>query len=368
MTSTGLTVTQDDIDELVYGAAVLGTGGGGDPYLGRLILHQELEESGCVELLDPQDLCDEAHVAAIGVVGAPVVLLERFPNLKSFQKCVDTIEMLTGRRIDAVIPSEAGGLNGTLPIVIGKSLGLPTIDGDGMGRAFPEGQMMTFGIYGGRLGPMVIVDDHLNTAIIDSNENSTTEHIGRGVVDRMKGLGMAAVYPMSGSHVKKTAVRRSLTNALEIGRSVFAARRGRRDPVDALVKHFTNLPGKARFAKLLFRGKIARLPIETEGGFTHGRIELVGFEKGETSCTIVFQNENLSVQIDDKVVALVPDLIIIVDLDRAEPITTENLRFGQRVAVLGIAAPDLLRTPEALAVVGPRCFGLDYDYTRLEDF
>jgi uncharacterized protein len=54
---------------------------------------------------------------------------------------------------------------------------------------------------------------------------------------------------------------------------------------------------------------------------------------------------------------VVPDLICIVDEDTAEPITTELLRYGMRVAVVGIPAPDLLRTPEALAVVGPAAFG-----------
>ena len=35
------------------------------------------------------------------------------------------------------------------------------------------------------------------------------------------------------------------------------------------------------------------------------------------------------------------------------PLQTEDLRYGLRVSVLGIPAHPLLRTPEALAVVGP---------------
>jgi len=37
-----------------------------------------------------------------------------------------------------------------------------------------------------------------------------------------------------------------------------------------------------------------------------------------------------------------------------------------RVAVLALPAHPLLRTPEALAVVGPRAFGYDVDYVPLE--
>ena len=52
-----------------------------------------------------------------------------------------------------------------------------------------------------------------------------------------------------------------------------------------------------------------------------------------------------------------PDLICIVDADTAEPITTEIVRYGLRVEVLGIPAPEALKTPAALAVIGPAAFG-----------
>ncbi len=73
---------------------------------------------------------------------------------------------------------------------------------------------------------------------------------------------------------------------------------------------------------------------------------------------IAFQNENLVARRDGRLVAVVPDLICVLDAETAEPITTERLRYGQRVRVIGVSTPDLMRTPEALAVFGPSCFGL----------
>ena len=58
----------------------------------------------------------------------------------------------------------------------------------------------------------------------------------------------------------------------------------------------------------------------------------------------------------------VPDLITIVSLDDGEAVGTESLRYGLRVAVLGMPAPKELKTPEALEVVGPRAFGYDMDF------
>ena len=55
--------------------------------------------------------------------------------------------------------------------------------------------------------------------------------------------------------------------------------------------------------------------------------------------------------------ASVPDLICLIETDSGEPITTEQLRYGLRVTVLGIPCSDKLRTPAALKVVGPAAFG-----------
>ena len=69
---------------------------------------------------------------------------------------------------------------------------------------------------------------------------------------------------------------------------------------------------------------------------------------------------------DGELVAIVPDLICVVDHESAEPITTEGLRYGQRVSVLGISTPDLMRTPEALDAFGPQAFGLDEEFVPVE--
>ena len=41
---------------------------------------------------------------------------------------------------------EEGGVNATLPLVVSALSGLPVIDADGMGRAFPELQMVTYNV------------------------------------------------------------------------------------------------------------------------------------------------------------------------------------------------------------------------------
>ena len=76
-----------------------------------------------------------------------------------------------------------------------------------------------------------------------------------------------------------------------------------------------------------------------EGGFVRGEAQIEGIEdyRGK-NLKVQFQNENLIAIRDEKIIASVPDLICIVNLDSAIPVTTEAIRYGHRVLVLSIPA------------------------------
>jgi hypothetical protein len=71
----------DALEDLSAGAVFLATGGGGDPYVAKLIAEQALEQYGPVDLIHPEELSDDAYVVAIGGVGAPTVSLELLPSI-----------------------------------------------------------------------------------------------------------------------------------------------------------------------------------------------------------------------------------------------------------------------------------------------
>ena len=66
---------------------------------------------------------------------------------------------LQNRQITALYCCEAGGLNSIEPLIAGAKAGLPVIDADGMGRAFPELQMFVPFIHGVRAFPSAICDN-----------------------------------------------------------------------------------------------------------------------------------------------------------------------------------------------------------------
>ena len=103
----------------------------------------------------------------------------------------------------------------------------------------------------------------------------------------------------------------------------------------------------------------------TVEGFARGNAWVESFDGGPR-LELAFQNEHLVARVGAQVRAIVPDLIAVLDAETAEPITTEQLRYGQRVRVIAISTPAVMRSPEALAVFGPAAFGLEHDYEPVE--
>ena len=117
-------------------------------------------------------------------------------------------------------------------------------------------------------------------------------------------------------------------------------------------------------ADVLAGGKVIDIERLTEGGFTRGSVTIQGIGADrDRLLRVEIQNENLVVIEDGEIVVSVPDLITIVDTETGEAISTEMLRFGQRVSVLAWACDPLWRSERGLELAGPDAFGYDIAYT-----
>ena len=77
-----------------------------------------------------------------------------------------------------------------LPIAASARLGIPMVDADGMGRAFPELQMVTFTIGGVKATPMALTDEKGNCVIFDTITNKWTEGAGPGSYNELRRIGI----------------------------------------------------------------------------------------------------------------------------------------------------------------------------------
>ena len=295
----------------------------------------------------------------MGGIGAPTVGIEKVRDLQSLY-ALRAIEEFTGKKATALISNEIGGSNSVEPLIPAAMTGLPVVDADGMGRAFPEFQMKTFFVYGVPCCPMAIADEKGNTVVIpETISPAWAERLARAITVQMGCVACYAVAPMTAEQVRRTAVLNTLSLARNLGDAVITARVRGEDPIESILG---TCPGK-----ILFNGKIADVDRRTTAGFARGSLSIEGLAdyNGER-LAIEFQNENLIARRDGQIVCTVPDLICVVDSETGEPVTTELLRYGLRVIVLGLPAPDLWTTPEGLAVAGPRVFGYDTDFSPIQ--
>jgi len=357
----GWTVTPADAEAIAIGAGILGTGGGGNPYLGKLQLVRYLEAGLEPVVADVSAVPDDAWGCAIGGMGAPTVGLEKLPRGTELADAVVALGAHAGRKMDFVVIGEIGGSNAMGPLSVGAQLGLPVLDCDAMGRAFPELQMDTFMIGGVSPSPFSLADAHRNVVVFHRVESPLwAERLARVLTVQMGGSAALAMPLVSGADVRRHAIPGTLSLARRLGQAVLDARRAHRDPAGAVLDVVAG--------RRLADAKVVDVERRTVGGFARGRmvLERLGSGGGHAArLEIAFQNEYLVAWEDGEPLVTVPDLICLVDLDRGDPVSTEVLRYGLRVAVLALPAPLELKTPAALAVVGPEAFGYQVPFRPL---
>lgn len=352
-------VTPTDLIPMARGAAVLGGGGGGDPHIGRLLATSAMREHGDVEIVSPDEVPASACVLPIAMMGAPTVMVEKIPSAGQIPLALETLARYLGRTPTHVACMEAGGVNSMVPFVAAARLGLPLIDGDAMGRAFPELQMVLPTMSGVSATPMSIVDDKGNQGVFDTIDNNWAERLARSATIDMGCAPIVSLYAMSGREVRDCFVPGTLSLCRSIGSAIEDARASNQDPVDALV-------GALR-GKLIHTGKVVDVTRRTVAGFARGEAVVTGLGAAAGSQLVLkFQNEHLIAERDGEVLVTTPDLIVVVDAETGEPITTETLRFGHRVAVVTAPMDERWHMPAGIELVGPRYFGYDVDPIRFD--
>ncbi|MGH8905672.1 MAG: DUF917 domain-containing protein [Egibacteraceae bacterium] len=348
-------VGESQLDDLAIGAAVLGTGGGGNPYLGALLAKRAIREHGPVQLVTVDEVPEDALVVASAGMGAPTVGIEKLPRGDEPVRALLALQAYLGRPVTHTVSIEAGGSNSTTPFRVAAALGIPVVDADGMGRAFPEIQMVTATLYGVAATPMALADEKGNTAIIDTIDNHWAERFSRSLTIDMGCVAKIALYPQSGRQLRQAMIPGTISLAEELGRLIRTTRAAHGDPIAAVLDRLRG--------RRLFDGTVVDVWRRTEGGFAKGQARIEG---AGSSMVVQFQNEHLVALRDGEVLACVPDLIIVLDAETGAPITTEELRYGLRVTVVAAGCDARWRTSQGLALVGPRAFGYDLDYIPIE--
>ncbi|GAA3965825.1 DUF917 domain-containing protein [Streptomyces marokkonensis] len=338
-------LTAARVPALAAGATLLGSGGGGEVATGTLLLRRELA-GGPVSLVPATALEPDTLVVHVGLVGAPDVLAERLADPDDFAHAVRTAAGITGARAGAVGVIEIGGLNAVVAAVAAARLGLPLVDGDLMGRAFPRIDQTVAALHGVDPAPLVLVGTGGDTVVVRECARRSAERLLRANVLALGGAAALAVHPLPASRLSAIGVRGSVSACLGLGDRLLTAREAGGTPEDLAT---------ALGAELLAVGRAEE--IVPRQALTPGWATLIDGRTGAV-VRVDLLDEYLAVTVDGVTRAAGPQIIAAVDPSGRRPLRADQLRTGRHLALLRLPALHDW-PPEADPLVGPTAFGLD---------
>ncbi len=366
-----------DAEDLIRGLTLLGTGGGGRPEAGRESLNRLLDQGKAIEWSDAREISDDGFACSVFSVGSTAPRPADFKGQASpgygtralgaaMPRAVRELEAYTGKKVSVIFPIELGANNTATPIFAAAELGLVLIDGDASGRAVPEASQVTPAMQKQAMWPLAIADEWGNVMLL---KYATSLDVAEAVAKAMSVITKApdpyaicavAAYLMPVAEMKRAIILGTISRAFAAGKTIRAARERGDDPV-AAAAIFLN-------GWVLFKGIISNREWESKGGYQIGTTEIAGVGEWEGhDFRIWFKNEHHITWRDGVPFVMSPDLIAVVNAETAEPITNTYLTEGVNVAVIGAPANAHFRTPDGIAVLGPKHFGFDLEYKPIED-
>ncbi len=306
--------------------------------------------------MSPLDLDDDDWVAVVSNMGAPLVGQERLADSRNIARAVAMQEEYHGWKFRAVMSLEIGGNNSIQPLMAAAHLGLPVVDADTMGRAYPEAQMTSVAVGDLRPYPCALYDPRGIEAIVTNVPTwKWMERASRKICAEMGSIASTCKAPRTGAEIKQWGIHFTTSKAIGIGRRVREAQRLHLDPIAAVLEEAGG--------KLLFRGKVVDVARRTTEGFLRGTAVIEGLDEDRGArLELAFQNEWVIAWRDGAPIAMSPDLICVLDSVSGNAFGTETIRYGMRATSSPCQRRRCSCAEKGLQHVGPRAFGYDIDF------
>jgi DUF917 family protein len=347
------------IRPLYYGSLLLSCGGG--EQIENLIrqLSDALKETR-VPLLSVNELEEGKAYATTGIMGS--MMEAHAPSAHQGLQVLERFSEENGFRINGLFTLEAASINVLYPLLMASTKKIPFIDGDCMGRAFPEFQMTTAQSAGIQMTPLAIMTPRGNYFSFNDLDNLLFEVESREIVSEEAGIAYFAGFQADEQTLKTCLIPETITFLYRMG-SCFLRSRSYAELLENMIEVSKN----SQYGSVveLFIGTINNRPARTEKQWQEMTLEGVGNYKN-SQAAILAQNEYLIALRDKKVAAMVPDLICLIEINTLRIISHHEVEKGMKVAVLSIPAPVRLKSRSMLDLIGPRCFGYNNEYIPLE--
>jgi len=336
-----LKLTQSKLNQLLLGASLLSTGGGGKLNSAKKLLRKITKTPKLVSLteLKPQDLV----VTLIGVGDKDVCnpIIASLTALKVFQK-------LFKQKVKAIIPVEIGPLSTLTAVFLASKLNLPMVDADIVGfRASPEVFLETITLANLSREPIVIANDKNDILILyRSSSIEVMEQSLRNFATVSGGDAYGVGYPLTAQQLKNVVGENSLSYSIKLGNDLNQLQNGQ-----ISLSQFCQKNGLIQLAQ----GKITKAKLQTKNGFIQGQYFLKTNQK--QTLTVIVKNENIALLKNDQPILTVPDSILLLDIKKFIGINNQDKNLGKIIIILGKTAIPIWRSKSGLSLFSPQKLG-----------
>ncbi len=348
--------------DLLAGATILGTGGGGDLSEGIGLIDDALAQGKVFDLVALADVPETALICTPYMLGAisdlpaeEEAVYARLPRIDQQPILVaySRFQTLIGQPFYGTVPCELGGSNTAVAFYAAAMSGHKIIDADPAGRAVPEITHSTYFIAGLPAAPVVLANEFGEVMVLENlHDDMRAESLVRALSIASRNDIAAIDHALPASTLKDALIPGTLSRAMHLGRVHREARAAGRDAILTVAE--------AADGAVVFEGVVTDCAWRTEGGFTLGSIDIAGCAQHNGSrYRIAVKNENLVAWRDGRVHATIPDLICLFDTETGQPVQNPHYRKGQSVSVVILPAPEAFLTPRGLEVFGPAYAGVD---------
>ncbi|KAH8892391.1 hydantoinase [Thozetella sp. PMI_491] len=377
-------LSETDADYIAIGCYILGCAGGGTPYGVYLQVRELLREGGKIKIVDIEDLPENTECNPLAAMGSPIIAVERIGG-DLILHAMKNMEKHLNVKFTSTMAAEIGGANGMQPLLMSSSryFDIPCVDADLMGRAFPSFEMSSLFISTTDINYLLPASlssgDGTDMVLTSAKNPLAVDQVLRAACITMGLAAGISAKPISKSELQQWSVHKSMSLSWRLGRAVLRARAA--STISTLHHDIITEFGGPQSAKKVFEGKIVGIGQTIHKGRSHGNLvieKLKDYEKdqvgggesddGPVKISIPFMNENLILEAtyasgETKVLATVPDLIMVLDKLTGEALGCPEYRYGLKVMVIVASAYPLWTTERGLEIVGPKAFGFDMDYT-----
>ncbi len=330
-------LNEQDIKDIINGAAILAGGGGGsvNAALNMLEKHKKLHPDKVnAILIKTNEMEAGKYAATVAGMGAPQALhgidftkhiFNSYEALKNLAKNLDT-----PKDIEYALAVELGAFSTFIPILVSMMHGIPIIDTDGAGRAVPGLDVLLYSVNGLDTSPIVMADDTNNKVefqLSNPKDAKLAEKLCRAMTTEFGDILGIAGWILDRDQIENSLATGTISLSLKIGKLFRESKEN-----NSLDTYFNLLKeNNIVESQLLTTGIVTEFFNETKGGYDYGHF-LVKDEEGNIWKT-QYQNENLTIRKNDNIVVTVPEIITTFDLDSGVPLTNADIKENQKIAI-----------------------------------